>query len=285
VITPEVAAITRIGLEHTNYLGKAIQDIAREKAGIIKAGARVVTCERGRDALSIIETTCKKKGASLRTIGKDFDVSHVHQTLHGTGFDYRGRGSLMDLRTNLLGGYQAENAAGAIAIIEELGHVGTRVTDDEIRQGLFSARWPGRLDVVSENPLVILDGSHNPDGVSTTVKVLTDLKITPMTYVLGCMDDKDARGIVRAIAPTASMIICTQSRYKRALPAEKLGLIVDEEFNGPHDIAPSSEDAFEMAMKTYAGKGVCVIGSLYVVGEAIPWWQASGKRVARAHKI
>lgn len=285
VITPEVAAITRIGLEHTNYLGKTIQDIAREKAGIIKAGARVVTCERGRDALSVIETTCKRKGASLRTIGKDFDVSHVRQTLHGTGFDYRGRGSLMDLRTNLLGGYQAENAAGAIAIIEELGHVGTHVTEDEIRRGLLSARWPGRLDVVSEKPLVILDGSHNPDGASTTVKVLTDLKLTPLTYVLGCMDDKDARGIVRAIAPTASMIICTQSRYKRALPAEKLGLIVDEEFKGPHDIASSSEDAFEMAMKTYAGKGVCVIGSLYVVGEAIPWWQASGKRVARAHKI
>jgi len=285
VITPEAAAITRIGLEHTNYLGKTIQDIAREKAGIIKAGTRVVTCERGRDALSVIETTCKKKGASLRTIGKDFDVSHVRQTMQGTGFDYRGRGSLMDLRTNLLGGYQAENAAGAIAIIEELGQLGTRIMDDEIRRGLLSARWPGRLDVVSENPLVILDGSHNPDGVSTTVKVLTDLKITPLTYVLGCMDDKDARGIVRAIVPTAAMIICTQSRYKRALSAEKLGLIVNEEFKGPHDTVTSSEEAFERAIKTYAGNGVCVIGSLYVVGEAIPWWQAFGKRMARAHKV
>jgi dihydrofolate synthase/folylpolyglutamate synthase len=138
---------------------------------------------------------------------------------------------------------------------------------------------------VSEDPLVILDGSHNPDGVSTTVKVLTDLKLTPLTYVLGCMDDKDARGIVRAIAPTAAMIICTQSRYKRALPAEKLGLIVNEEFKGPNDIVASSEDAFERAIRTCTGKGVCVIGSLYVIGEAIPWWQACGKRMAHAQVL
>lgn len=285
VIVPEVAAITRIGLEHTNYLGKTIQDIAREKAGIIKPGARVVTCERGREALSVIETTCRKKGAVLRAIGKDFDVSHVHQTFHGTDFDYSGRWNLADLKTRLLGGYQAENAAGAIAIIEELGTCGTHVSEDEIRRGLLSARWPGRLEVVSENPLVILDGSHNPDGVTTTVKVLTDLKLTPLTYVLGCMDDKDARGIVRAIAPTASIIICTQSRYKRALPAEKLSMIVNEEFKGPHDIVTRSEGAFEQAINTYGGRGVCVIGSLYVVGEAIQWWQASGEHLARAHKV
>jgi dihydrofolate synthase/folylpolyglutamate synthase len=285
VVTPEVAAITRIGLEHTNYLGKTIQDIAREKAGIIKPGSRVVTCERGLEALTVIETTCRKKRASLRTIGKDFNVSHVHQTLHGTEFDYRGRRNLRELKTRLLGGYQAENAAGAIAVIEELPGNGISVTDGEIRDGLLSARWPGRLDIASENPLVILDGSHNPDGVSTTVKVLTDLKITPLTYVVGCMDDKDAVGIVRAIAPTASMIICTQSRYKRALSADKLDLIVSEEFKGPHHTVVRSEEAFERAIKTYVGKGICVIGSLYVVGEAIPWWQTSGKHLALAHKV
>jgi dihydrofolate synthase/folylpolyglutamate synthase len=99
------------------------------------------------------------------------------------------------------------------------------------------------------------------------------------------MDDKDARGIVRNLAPTASMIICTQSRYKRALSAEKLGLIVNEEFRGPHTTVTRSEDAFELAIETFAGEGVCVIGSLYVVGEAIPWWEAFGKRMAHSHKV
>lgn len=285
VITPEVAAITRIGLEHTNYLGSTIPDIAREKAGIIKNGASVVTCERGRAALSVIETVSRKKGATLLTIGKDFEVSNVRQSLDGTGFDYKGRWELKELRTRLLGGYQAENAACAIAIVEQLGQRGLRIGEEEIKRGLLSARWPGRLDIVCNDPLVLLDGSHNPDGVSTTVKVLKDLNIVPLTYVLGCMDDKDARGIVRALAPTASMIFCTQSRYKRALPAEKLGQIVSEEFKGPQEVVPRSEDAFELAINGYKGKGVCVVGSLYVVGEAIPWWQIYERKMRPAHKV
>ncbi len=285
VISPEVAAITRIGLEHTNYLGNTIQDIAREKAGIIKNGARVVTCERGADALSVIETVCKKKGASLRKIGRDFDITSVKESLDGTTFDYRGRRDILRLKTHLLGGYQAENAAGAVAIIEELGDRGIRVTEDEIRKGLLSTRWPGRLDIVSREPLIILDGSHNPDGVSATVKVLKDLRVVPLTYVIGCMDDKDARGIVRAIAPTASAIYCTQSRYKRALAADKLCSIVDEEFHGPHEVVPKSEEALEKAIASFKGKGVCVIGSLYVVGEAIPWLTGSGSPKRGAHKV
>ena len=285
VVSPEVAAITRIGLEHTNYLGNTIQDIAREKAGIIKAGAIVVTCERGAEALSVIETTCKKKGATLRRIGHDFDVSSVKQALEGTTFDYRGRSTISGLETRLVGAYQAENVAGAIAIIEELSERGMRVTEKDIRKGLLSTRWPGRLDVVSREPLVILDGSHNPDGISTTVKVLKDLKLVPLTYVLGCMDDKDAEGIVRAIAPTASAIYCTQSRYKRALPAERLCSIVDKEFEGRHEVVQKSEEAFKRALDSFGGRGVCVIGSLYLVGEAIPWWNARETQMMRAHKV
>lgn len=285
VIVPEVAVVTRIGLEHTNYLGSTIQDIAREKAGIIKSSARVITCERGHEALSVIETTCRRKGATLRRIGKDFEVTNVQQSLQGTGLDYSGRRRLAGLRTRLLGAYQAENAACALAVIDELDERGFKVSEDQIRHGLISTRWPGRLDVVSKDPLVILDGSHNPDGVTTTVKVLKDLKVVPLTFVLGCMDDKDARGIVRAIAPLASMVICTQSRYKRALPAEKLAKIVEEEFAGPRSVVPQSEEAFRKALADYSGKGVCVIGSLYVVGEAIPWWGATGEGLAHPHKV
>ncbi len=216
VLVPEVAAITRIGLEHMNYLGGTIQEIAREKAGIAKEGVTLVTCERKPEALGVISTGCEKKAAPLKVIGKDFDVANVRQTLKGTRFDYAGGRKFRDLRTHLLGGYQAENAAAAIAIVEELAKRGTFVTDEDVRKGLLSARWPGRLDIVSRNPLVIFDGGHNPDGVTTTVDVLSKLGIMPLTFVLGCMDDKDARGIVRALAPHAGSIISTPARYKRA---------------------------------------------------------------------
>ncbi len=286
VICPEVAAITRIGLEHTNYLGSTIPDIAREKAGIIKTGINVVTCERNHDALSVIGNACMRKEATLKRLGKDFDIDNVRQSLDGTRFDYAGGRRLIALRTHLLGAYQAENAACAIAIVEELANRNMFVTDDDIKKGILSARWPGRLDIVSRDPLVVLDGSHNPDGVSTTANVLKDLRMTPLTYVLGCMDDKDVRGIVKAIAPSSAKIICTRSKYKRAFSPMSLQSIVREEFGGLSETFEQSEMAFERGMTDVQGRGMCVIGSLYLVGEALLWWRSSGEdRWSAAHKV
>lgn len=271
VLVPEVSVITRIGLEHTNYLGNTVSEIAREKAGIVKEGVPVITCERKPEALSVIESSCRRKSSPLRRIGDDFRVYSVRETTRGTSFDYEGRRSIRGLKTRLLGGYQAENAAGAIAALEELSG-DLAVTDTDIREGLRSVRWPGRLDVVSRRPLVIFDGSHNPDGVSSTVAVLGSLGLRPLTMVVGCMDDKDARGIIRALAPVASKIITTQARYRRALPATTLMEVAKQEFAGEVALIPEARAAFEAGLKDLRGKGLCVIGSLYVVGEAIQWW-------------
>lgn len=282
VLAPEVSVITRIGLEHTNYLGTTIPDIAREKAGIIKNGVGVITCEKKPEALSVIESTCSRKNAPLRVLGKDFDVNGIRMTLNGTEFDYHGARQLKGLKVRLLGAYQAENAAAAIAAIEGLVGRGVSVSDEELRKGLWGARWPGRMDIVSRRPLVILDGSHNPDGIATTVSVLRQLRLEPLTFVVGCMDDKDARGIVRALVPVAAKMIVTQARYKRALRAEALHQIVKEEFNGETEIEPDANAALERGLNNAAGKGVCAIGSLYLVGEAIEWWSS---RRAPAHKV
>ena len=286
VLSPYVAVITRIGLEHTNYLGTTIPDIAREKAGIVKSGSRVVTCERGAEALSVIANACEKKRTSLRRIGKDFEVSKIAQTLRGTTFDYSGDRNLRGIETRLIGGYQAENAATAIATIEDLSKSGIFVTDDEIRTGLLKTRWEGRLDVVSRKPLVILDGSHNPDGISTTVRTLRELDMTPLTYVLGCMDDKDVNRIVEVLSPTASAIIATQAKYKRALPSKSLEAVVKDHFSGQLTEISDSTEAFEHGIKRISGKGLCVIGSLYLVGEAIQWWKSrSTREPSPTHKI
>jgi dihydrofolate synthase/folylpolyglutamate synthase len=277
VLAPEVSVITRIGLEHTNYLGSTIPEIAREKAGIVKEGVPVITCERRPEALSVVESTCARKRSPLRRIGMEFDVSMVKQTPRGTQFDYHGRRTVLGLRTKLLGGYQAENAAAALAAIEELSE-DLAATEEDIRKGVASVRWPGRLDIVSRRPLVILDGSHNPDGVATTVSVLKSLDLQPLTFVVGCMDDKDARGIVRALAPAASKIIITQSRYKRALPAASLLDVAREEFSGETVLSPEAKAAFEICLNDIRGKGMCVIGSLYVVGEALQWWEEQKAR-------
>ncbi len=284
VLSPDVSVITRIGLEHTAYLGSTIQDIAREKAGIVKPGVPVVTCEKNPDALGVIATTCRKKGSRLIRIGEDFEVTDIRQSLTGTEFDYRGMKDLK-LKTRLLGGYQAENAAAALATVETLHDRGIHVTVDHEREGILETRWPGRLDVVSEAPLIILDGSHNPDGVATTVKVLRDLGVTPLTVVVGCMDDKDAIGIVDALVPIASKIICTQSRYKRALSASALAEIVRSRYQGPVTVHSASEEAFEEGLGSGQGRGVCIIGSLYLVGEAIPLWRGKDCVKRPAHNV
>ena len=287
IITPEVSAITRIGLEHTNYLGRTIPEIAREKAGIIKDGVGVVTCERALEALSVIEGACRKRGCAMRRLGKEFDVANIARTLKGTTFDYRGTRTLPRLETRLLGAYQAENAAAAIAMVEELATKDPLISEEDIRKGLAATKWPGRLDVVSKKPFVMFDGSHNPDGVAATVKELTTLGIVPMTYVVACMDDKDARGIVRALAPTAERIIATQAMYKRALPAAALGAIVREEFSGSSEVVTPSDRALELGISDIRGKGLCAIGSLYLVGEAIQWWRNRGGRgrPQSSHKV
>jgi len=281
VLTPDVAAITRIGLEHTTYLGETVTEIAREKAGIVKPGAVVVTCETNPRALTVIENTCERKGATLRTHDKDFRTENPRQTLGGTTFDYSGGRSLKGLRTRLIGRYQVENAATAIAMIECLESKGTFVSEEDVRKGLERTVWPGRLDVVSRRPLLILDGSHNPEGVRATVGILGDLRLTPLTFVLGCMDDKDYRGIASALAPHASRIVCTQVRNKRALSVDRLSPAVQEVFKGEVESFQSSNAALESAVRRAAGRGVCAIGSLYLVGEAIPWWREWRRKGAR----
>lgn len=284
ILSPEASVITRIGLEHTNYLGSTIQAIAREKAGIIKPGVPVVTCERNPDSLAVISSTCRKKGSQLIRIDKDFRVYRIIETLSGTEFEYAGWHHAK-MKTRLLGGYQADNAATALAVVESLHERGIHVAVDEMRKGVLDTTWPGRLDVVSRHPLIIFDGSHNPDGVSTTVTVLSNLGVVPLTFVLGCMDDKDAEGIVKAIAPISSQIICTQAEYKRALSAADLADIARRETNGPVQVEVSSEKAFEAGLSSDMGKGMCVIGSLYLVGEAISWWHSRKTARRASHKL
>ncbi|MEW5747820.1 MAG: folylpolyglutamate synthase/dihydrofolate synthase family protein [Candidatus Thermoplasmatota archaeon] len=286
IILPDVAAITRIGLEHTDYLGKTIMEIAGEKAGIIKGGCDVVTCEKDPAVLGLFQQACDRGGCRLARFGRDFGVSCVSQSLSGTRFDYRGLREIPGLRTGLLGAYQAENAALAVAAVERLAAKGVQVTDEEVRAGLKGARWPGRLDVVSRKPMLMFDGSHNPDGALTTARTLEAFGMTPLTFVLGCMKDKDAREIVRALAPRAAMFVVTQVDNKRAMGAEELGAVVRQEYAGPVSVVLRSGDAIEKALAEFRGEGVCAIGSLYLVGEAIQWRRARQKADNKAaHKV
>jgi dihydrofolate synthase/folylpolyglutamate synthase len=271
VITPRVSGITRIGMEHSTYLGRTIPEIAREKAGIIKEGVPLVTCEGSNEALSVIRNASARKGSMMRLMGRDFSTMVVQRGLNGTDFDYTGSSKMAGIHTNLLGDHQVENAGMAISMVEVLREQGQDVSEEDIRTGISTTRWPGRLDIISQDPLIIFDGSHNPDGVCRTVGVLSDLVLTPLTYVVALLDDKDARGVVRALAPTAAKMIVTQVDNMRSLRAGDLAAVVEAEYRGPHQTAATTSDAIDLAKQDVSGKGICVIGSLYLVGEGLKW--------------
>jgi dihydrofolate synthase/folylpolyglutamate synthase len=277
VITPEVSVITRIGLEHTAYLGGSIEQIAREKAGIVKGGIPVVCSDLNPTSLRVIQGTCERKGSPLRLIDEDFRVANVATGMEGTSFDYKGRGGLAGLRTRLVGAHQAENATTAIAAAEELMARGCSIPENAIREGVSGTTWPGRLDIWSRDPLIILDGSHNPEGVNTSVSVLSALGLTPLTFVVACMSDKDAGGMIAALAPHACRIVITEVDIGRSTKARDLSVIAEQSFKG--ELA--SEENVSRAMTTALsdrGTGVCAIGSFYLVGEVMRWLECSDIR-------
>lgn len=292
LVMPEAAAITRIGLEHTAYLGRTLKEIAREKAGIIKEGVPTVACEREAVPLSVISSVCATKASPLRLIDRDFSVTILCSDETGTEFDYQGARRIADLRIPLIGEYQAENAALAIAVCEEIENRGICVSDQSVRKGLSRVVWPARLDIWSMNPLVIIDGSHNPEGVSASSDVLERLGLTPITYVVAFMSDKDAKGIVRALAPTAKRIIVTEVNIGRSAKASDIGAIAAKECACCVEVVAEPEKAFGRALESEAGEGTCIIGSFYLAGEAMKWLESrrnlprtADRTRDRAHKV
>ena len=274
VLMPEVSVITRVGLEHTTYLGDTLEEIAREKAGIIKAGVTTISSERNSAPLGVIRSTCSRKGSNLSRIDADFRTDDVLADIEGTGFRYLGRRTIPGLRTRLIGAHQAENASVAIAVTEELEDRGYAITPDAIVKGVSNVVWPGRLDIRSSDPLVIVDGSHNPEGVRTTASVLSSLGLTPLTFVVACMDDKDAGGIISALAPHASRIIVTEVKIGRSVKVDRLSEVANAEFDGEVLSEGEVTNAMSKALLTRSGRGVCAIGSFYLAGEVLKWFDS-----------
>ena len=188
---PEVAVLTAIGLEHTAYLGNTIEKIAATKAGIIKEGGTVVIYGGNPEAEAVFERVCEARHAKL--VRPDFDtLNPVMHDWDGQLFDYRG---FDNIRIPLLGEYQLYNAALALTVIRVLNRKGGWfISDENVRRGLENTRWRGRLEVISRSPLVIVDASHNPQGLAVTAKSLQEyLEDGKLTFLIGSSSDKDIR--------------------------------------------------------------------------------------------
>lgn len=275
VITPQVAVITNVGLDHTDILGNTVEKIAKEKAGIIKPRVKIVSGVSQSSVIDIVKTVCTKNNAKLSLLNKDFFVKVKKTTLKETVFDYRGKEYLRNLKLNLIGQYQAENAALAIKAIEELNLF---INGEIIRKGLKKAYIPGRMEKVSEDPLTILDGAHNGDkacALATTLRQLfPDKKIV---FIIAIKKDKDAEAILSKLLPITEVVIFTQLRINSDL-SRSLSYLPRELMALAKKISPQTNVITKKDLKEAVSKGrkfagkkdlIVITGSLYLIGKIL----------------
>ena len=266
IIQPAVAIITNVSMEHRDYLGSTLAEIAREKAGIIKQGTPVVTAVKQMQARSVVQKVARKKSAPLFMLGKDFKV---RQNRSGH-FSYYGiDNSWHHLRTPLRGRYQVQNSALALAACELLIKDRTVISHESIKQGLVNTRWPGRLEIVSDRPLVILDGAHNLIAARNLGRFLSEnLARRRITLVIGILDDKPYESMLKSLLPHCSRAVITRAKTGRALDPERLyktaAKLISDVSIVP-DVAGAAKTAIDNAGPDDV---ICIAGSLYVVGEA-----------------
>jgi len=270
VITPLASVVTNIDIEHVEFLGSTLAQIAAEKAGIIKPGVPVVTGVVQPEVIKVIEEEASAKNAALYRLSEDFHAEPVSAQREQV-FHYRGISVSYDtIRISMLGRYQVDNACLALATIECLRSAGLVVDESAARQGLAGAAWEGRLERVARDPDIYLDGAHNPASAKKLAAAVRDLKSSyaRLILVIGILGDKDFQGIISELVPLAAHVIVTKPQYSRAMDVQSLAAKV-RTLHGAVDSDDTVAGAVARAREISSPDDlVLVTGSLYVVGDA-----------------
>ena len=238
---PEVAVITNIGLEHTEYLGNTLAEIARNKCGIIKSGADVVCYENAAEVMDVVRRVCEEKGCPLH-IARYSRIQLIEKGLEGQTFRFLHDPAPASqdiaisadepLRLGLLGEYQLHNAATALTIVEALRGRGWKIPQEAVCQGLAEVRWPARFEVLSRHPLFILDGGHNPqcaEALAESIREYLPDRNSDLTDRESDLPGREADlAVIDIISPFAAAFVCLTPDSPRALPAEKLAAELQE---------------------------------------------------------
>ncbi len=274
IVHPKVAVITNIALDHQEFLGESLLAIAAEKAGIIKARAPLVTGARQRRVLELFARRCAELTVPMYVAGRDFRARGGP----GGRFSYQGFYLHLDnLCVSLAGRHQYGNAALALATLELLTQAGWAISEEAIREGLGSTRWPGRLERVDQDPRVLLDGAHNSAAARTLAQRLKQTRQNGrLILVLGIMADKDIDGILARLLPLSETVIFTRPRYFRAAAPAELAARA-RTYNLEVREAPRVAEAVRQALALAGPQDQIVItGSLYTVGEAMEYFKGVG---------
>ena len=281
----KVCAITSLSLDHTSVLGNDLASIASEKAGIIKSGVPVVTSPQAPEAMAVIESVCLEKDVRLIRVGTDLTWEASQQGPRAQEFQLTGRLGTYQLSMPLLGSFQLENAATAVGVLEVLNETGFRVSHRALEEGFRKVSWPCRMEVLSEAPLVVCDGAHNPYSVAQLGQSLPAyFDFRRVILVTGLSKDKDIANLVEELVPLCesrgpdkdeylqerrdARVIVTSSRHPRA--ADTVALADHFSRRGIETTqAQDVKQAMELALsEAEEGDLVLATGSLFVAAEA-----------------
>ncbi|MET8255142.1 folylpolyglutamate synthase/dihydrofolate synthase family protein [Micromonospora sp. NPDC005197] len=281
VIQAGVCVITPIGLDHTEWLGDTLQDIALAKAGIIHPGATVIAAAQEEEAARPLLDRCAEVGATIAREGAEFGVLGRAVAVGGQVLSLQGLGGIYDdIFIPLHGAHQAQNAAVALAAVEAFLGAGSRrqLDVDAVREAFASTSSPGRLERVRNAPTILLDGAHNPHGMAATVTALQEeFAFSKLVAVVGVLADKDAEALLELLEPVVDQVVVTRNSSPRAMPTAELAALAEEVF-GEERVESAEElpDAIELAVALaeedvpgeLSGVGVLVTGSVVTVADA-----------------
>ncbi len=272
VVNPLICSITSLSYDHTQKLGNTLSEIAREKCGIIKKNSLVISAPQNDEAMQVIHEVVLAQEARLYTVGKDINFQILNTSLSCQEFNFSSElGDLNNLKIKLLGPHQLINASVALGLLLGLEkYCGIKIPEKAFQKGFLSASWPGRFEIISRTPLIVLDGAHNADSARV-------LKDTVRNYfskheiilILGVSKDKDIKGICSEVISLTKKIILTQVNNNRSISPNELLLFFEGLTSLKPQIASSVKEALKKAEDVSTPDSVILIsGSLYLVAEA-----------------
>jgi len=278
VLTPEVSVTTSLSLDHTYLLGNTLAEIAYEKAGIIKPGIPAVSAPQRAEAIKVLEAVSLERGAPLTEIGRDWDYDPGPADLDGQCFTARrftDGGSELDGEywIPLLGRHQLENSISALAALDILRRRGFHIPVEAVHEGLRNVHWPGRLEILSREPLAIVDCAHNPYSAQVLREALEEwFSDQRWVLVFGASADKDIVGMLRALLPVSEYVIVTRSDHPRAMAPIELADIVAS-VGGGAEVSVNMRKSLRRGLAVMdPGSGLLATGSIFLVADAREEW-------------
>ena len=285
IVIPDVSVITRVDFDHETFLGHSLEEIAREKAGIIKYQVPVVVAEQRPKAREVIVKRATELNASVCETAKTFHTEHVAVEEGCIRADVveETSGAKFRVAPKLRGRFQLGNAINAVAVARTLDEGGKRISAAAIEHGIAGAVWPGRMEKLQSSPDIYLDGAHNPSAARELANFLTEnLAGRKVVLLFAAMRDKAVDEIAGIIFPHAAEVIFTQPKISRAISAAQLAEMAGE-YTARFRVIPDAQFAFEEALAgAKSDDAIFVTGSLYLVGELRQYWRTRRQVAARS---